>query len=107
MERNVLDGEKTMVFNPSEHQRNTREVEFEEHEVYSVDILISTGEGKGRQLEARTTVYRKTDATYQLKLKASRAVFSEVQAKAGSMAFSLRYARFGGLPLNAHCSAPV
>lgn len=91
VERNVLDGEKTIVFNPSETQRKeVRDVEFEENEVYCIDILVSTGDGKARQMEARTTVYRKTDVNYMLKLKTSRAVFSEVQAKAGAMAFTLR-----------------
>lgn len=38
----------------------------------------------------KTTVFKKTDDIYQLKLKASRALYSEVERKFGSMPFTLR-----------------
>lgn len=60
------------------------------HEVYAIDILISTGEGKGRELDTRTTVYKKKDMVYQLKMKASRQFLSETDKKFGLMPFSLR-----------------
>ncbi len=41
-------------------------------------------------METRTTVYKKTNETYMLKMKASRALFTEVSAKCGTMPFSLR-----------------
>ena len=37
-----------------------------------MDLIVSTGEGKTRTMDTRTTVYRKTDDVYQLKMKASR-----------------------------------
>ncbi|XP_076341895.1 proliferation-associated protein 2G4-like [Tachypleus tridentatus] len=40
-------------------------------------------------MDTRTTVYKKTDEIYQLKMKASRAFFSEVE-KFGNMPFTLR-----------------
>lgn len=40
--------------------------------------------------EARTTVYQKTNSTYLLKMKTSRAVYSEIKEKAGSFPFTLR-----------------
>ena len=41
--------------------------------------------------ESRTTIYQKDSTiTYQLKMKASRAVFSEVQKKAGAFPFNIR-----------------
>lgn len=41
--------------------------------------------------ESRTTIYQKdTTITYQLKMKTSRAVFSEVQKKAGAFPFNIR-----------------
>lgn len=40
---------------------------------------------------SRTSVYKRaTDVNYQLKMKTSRAVFSEVQKKAGHFPFTLR-----------------
>lgn len=46
---------------------------------------------KARIEESRTTIYqRASDVNYQLKMKTSRAVFSEVQKKAGPFPFTLR-----------------
>lgn len=41
-------------------------------------------------MDTRVSVYKKTDETYQLKLKASRTFYSEVRDKHGSMPFTLR-----------------
>ncbi|KAL8621726.1 Proliferation-associated protein 2G4 [Nucella lapillus] len=89
--KNVIDGEKAFIQNPSEAQRKEHEkCEFEVHEVYAIDILITTGEGKGRELDTRTTVYKKKDIIYQLKMKASRQFLSETEKKFGLMPFTLR-----------------
>ncbi|KND02646.1 DNA-binding protein, 42 kDa [Spizellomyces punctatus DAOM BR117] len=91
--RNVLDGSKQIILNPTETQRKDIETQtFEEGEVYSLDILVSTGDGKPKTLETRTTVYkRQPDVTYNLKMKTSREVLSKVNKQFGSMAFSLRH----------------
>jgi len=70
--------------------RDFERVSFAENEVYAVDILVSTGEGKTRQMETRTTVYKKTGTRYQLKMAASRQVLSEINTKFGNFPFSLR-----------------
>lgn len=86
-----IDGEKSIIQNPTEAQRKDHEkCEFELHEVYAIDVLVSTGEGKGREMDTRTTVYKKTDEIYNLKMKASRAFFSEVDKRFGNMPFTLR-----------------
>jgi len=86
-----IDGEKSIIQNPTEAQRKEHEkCEFELHEVYAIDVLVSTGEGKGREMDTRTTVFKKTDEMYQLKMKASRAFFSEVDKRFGNMPFTLR-----------------
>ena len=46
--------------------------EFAVYDVFAVDILISTGDGKTKEKDTRTTVYKKTDNIYNLKMKASR-----------------------------------
>lgn len=46
--------------------------EFNVHEVYAVDLLISSGDGKVKEKETRTTVYKRTSNTYSLKMKTSR-----------------------------------
>ena len=55
--------------NPSEAQRKEHDkFDFELHEVYAIDVLISTGEGQGKDRDAKITIYKKTDETYMLKV---------------------------------------
>ncbi|KII85040.1 hypothetical protein PLICRDRAFT_45151 [Plicaturopsis crispa FD-325 SS-3] len=91
--QNVIDGKKRVILNPSETQKRDFETAtFAENEVYGIDILVSSGEdGKARLEESRTTIYQRDSAiSYQLKMKNSRAVFSEVQKKAGAFPFNIR-----------------
>lgn len=55
-----------------------------------MDVLVSSGEGVGREQDTRVTIFKKTEETYQLKLKASRMFYSEVTHKHGLMPFNLR-----------------
>lgn len=44
-----IDGEKTIIQNPNDAQKKEHEkFEFDKHEVYAMDVLISTGEGVGK-----------------------------------------------------------
>ncbi|KAI1796851.1 proliferation-associated protein 1 [Ganoderma leucocontextum] len=91
--QNVIDGKRRIILNPSEEQKKGFEtVTFAENEVWGIDILVSSSEdGKARLEESRTTIYQKeATVTYQLKMKTSRAVFSEVQKKAGAFPFNIR-----------------
>jgi len=91
--QNVIDGKKRIILNPNEGQRKDFEtVTFAEGEVYGIDILVSSGEDGGARLEeSRTTIYQRDHrVSYQLKMKTSRAVFSEVQKKAGPFPFNVR-----------------
>ncbi|KAG1680231.1 Proliferation-associated protein 2G4 [Nymphon striatum] len=74
----------------NQYMKEHEKCEFEMHEVYAIDVLVSTGDGKGKEMNTRTTIYKKTDDTYQLKMKASRAFYSEVDKKFGNMPFTLR-----------------
>lgn len=50
LERNVIDGKKTIILNASESQKKEhKEVTFEVNEVYGVDVLVSSSEGKVRE----------------------------------------------------------
>jgi len=90
LEQNIVDGEKT-INNCLEGQAKDREVhEFKQHEVYAVDVLLSTGDGKNQEKDAKTTVFKKTGLTYMLKMKTSREFFSQVSKNYGPMPFNLR-----------------
>lgn len=87
-----IDGDKSIIQNPTEAQKKSHEkCEFEVNEVYAIDVLVSTGEGKGREMDTRATIYKKTDEVYQLKMKYSRVVLSDIDKKFGVMPFTLRY----------------
>lgn len=91
MKQFVIDGNKCVLNRPTPEHK-VEDAEFEENEVYAVDIVVSTGEGKPRVLdEKETTVYKRAiDMEYKLKLKASRAVFSEINKKYPAMPFTVR-----------------
>lgn len=91
MKQFVIDGNKCVLNRPSPDQK-VEDVEFEENEVYAIDIVLSTGEGKPKILDEKaTTVYKRAlDQEYNLKLKASRTVFSEINKNFPAMPFTLR-----------------
>lgn len=92
LEKNVIDGKKHIIQNPNEMQKKEgcEKCEFLLHEVYALDVLVSTGEGKPKEGDSRTTVYKRKDLIYQLKMKASKNLLSEAEKKYGMMPFSLR-----------------
>lgn len=92
LEKDTIDGEKRIIQNPTEMQKKEgcQKCEFLVHEVYALDVLVSTGEGKPKESEVRTTVYKKKNIIYQLRMKTSRAFLSEAEKKSGLMPFSLR-----------------
>ncbi|CRL02215.1 CLUMA_CG015415, isoform A [Clunio marinus] len=86
-----IDGEKTIIQNPTAAQKKEHEkVEFENYEVYAMDVLVSSGEGSGKELDTKVSIYKKTDVNYLLKLKASKAFYAEVKKKYQNMPFNLR-----------------
>ena len=98
MKRFVLDGVKEVALKeptPEELEEGEEKVPpctFEQGEVYAVDVCMSTGEGKCKPGELRTTVFkRNVETNYRLKMKASRAVLSEVDKKFPTLPFTLRH----------------
>ncbi|KAF8930155.1 Proliferation-associated protein 2G4, partial [Haplosporangium bisporale] len=90
-EKNVIDGKKQIILNPTEGQRQDFEkCTFAENEVYCVDIMISSGDGKIKNNASRTTIYKKTAVNYSLKMQTSRVVLSEITKKFGQFPFNLR-----------------
>ncbi|XP_031465188.1 proliferation-associated protein 2G4 [Phasianus colchicus] len=92
LKQHVIDGEKTIIQNPTDQQKKDHEkAEFEVHEVYAVDVLVSSGEGKAKDAGQRTTIYKRDPSKqYGLKMKTSRAFFSEVERRFDTMPFTLR-----------------
>lgn len=92
VKRYVIDGSK-VIMNRRDYDGGSRvdEWEFEENEVYAIDVAMSTGEGKAKELNEKASVYkRQVDVDYKLKMKSSRAVFSEINKRYPTMPFALR-----------------
>ncbi|GMP58731.1 hypothetical protein CsSME_00022297 [Camellia sinensis var. sinensis] len=87
----VIDGNK-VVLSVSSPETRVDDVEFEENEVYAIDIVTSTGEGKPKLLdEKQITIYKRAaDKNYHLKMKTSRFIFSEISQKFPIMPFTAR-----------------
>lgn len=91
MKRYVIDGKKVILLR-QEGDEKVDACTFEVHEVYSIDVAMSSGEGKPRQGDLRTTVFkREVDRKHGLKIKASRLFFNEVNKRFPTMPFSTRY----------------
>ena len=97
MKRYVLDGVKEIALRAPtteeiEKGEQLPECEFTQHEVYAVDIAMSTGDGHARPQALRTTVYkRNVEQQYQLKMKASRSTLAEIDKKFPTLPFTLRH----------------
>ncbi|XP_077237013.1 ERBB-3 BINDING PROTEIN 1-like isoform X2 [Tasmannia lanceolata] len=79
----VIDGNK-VILSVTTSETKVDDAEFEENEVYAIDIVTSTGEGKPKLLDERqTTIYKRAvDKNYHLKMKSSRAL-EEKRAQLG------------------------
>lgn len=90
MTRFLIDGEKVII-SKAEVDQKVDEFEFEPNTVFAIDIVMSTGEGKPREIDERTCVYKRAvDETYQLKMKASRSVLSDINARFPTFPFTIR-----------------
>jgi len=91
LKRFVIDGNKVAMTRSGPELR-AAEFEFEANEVYALDVVFSSGEGKPKQLDEKaTSVYKRAlDKRYSVKMKAARALMAEVSKKAAILPFSAR-----------------
>ena len=90
MKKHVIDANKVIICKASEGQ-TVKDHKIEAGDVFGFDFVMSTGEGKPKALDNRTTVFkRNVEAKYSLKMKASRQFFSEVNTRFPTMPFTLR-----------------
>eukprot|EP00932_Pfiesteria_piscicida_P017063 SRR837773.3962.p1 GENE.SRR837773.3962~~SRR837773.3962.p1 ORF type:complete len:241 (-),score=112.80 SRR837773.3962:61-783(-) len=90
MKQHVIDGNKVIIGCDTQDD-HVDEFEFEMNEVYCIDVVVSTGEGKGKETELRSTVYkRQVENSYILKTQKARQFISEVSKRFPALPFSLR-----------------
>ncbi|CAE8633643.1 unnamed protein product, partial [Polarella glacialis] len=90
LKKHIIDGNKCIICCETQDEK-VEEFEFEMNEVYCLDIVMSTGEGKGKETEIRNTVYkRNVENSYMLKTQKARQFLSEVNKRFPVLPFSLR-----------------
>merc|ERR1719335_1681291 len=90
MKKHVIDGNQSIISVETPEEK-VDEFEFQQNEVYCIDVVMSTGEGKGKETELRHTVYKRNPETaYSLKTQKARQFIHEVNKKFPALPFSLR-----------------
>ncbi|KAJ0419825.1 peptidase M24, structural domain-containing protein [Aspergillus carlsbadensis] len=87
-ERNEIEAEKKIIIAPGSGVKGEGVPDV--GEVWGVELGLSLGSGKVKNLPHRSTLHRRTTTTYQLKRPSSRQILSEVVKKFGQFPFSLR-----------------
>jgi len=87
-ERNEVEGKKKIILSPADGAKGEGSAEV--GEVWGVEVGMSLGSGKVKELDKRSTLLRRTTTTYGLKRPSSRQVLSEIVKKFGTFPFSLR-----------------
>lgn len=85
-----IDSNETIIQKETPTQQ-VNEWAFQPGDVIGLDVYVSNGEGVPKEDEARCTVFkRELNKQYMLKMKSSRAFFSEMDKRFPSMPFSIR-----------------
>ena len=87
-ERTEIEGKKKIVLSPAEGVKGEGVPAV--GEVWGVEVGLSLGSGKVKNLLNRPTLHRRTTTTYGLKRPTSRQLLSEVVKKFGTFPFGLR-----------------
>jgi methionine aminopeptidase len=90
LKKHIIDGSQT-ILNCETAEEKVEDVEFGMNEVYCLDLVMSTGEGKPKETELRTTVYKRAlENSYTLKTQKARQFLAEVGKRFPTLPFSLR-----------------
>jgi len=87
-DRNEIEGTKKIILSPGDGVRGDGVPEV--GEVWGVEVGLTLGNGKVKNLDHRATLHRRTTTTYGLKRPSSRQTLSEIVKKFGTFPFSLR-----------------
>eukprot|EP01126_Amoeba_proteus_P060763 TRINITY_DN807_c0_g2_i3.p1 TRINITY_DN807_c0_g2~~TRINITY_DN807_c0_g2_i3.p1 ORF type:complete len:377 (-),score=65.72 TRINITY_DN807_c0_g2_i3:98-1228(-) len=90
MKHKTVDA-NNVIINREEQDQKVEEFTFEMYQVYALDVVVSSGEGRTKEMSTRTTVFKRAvDRSYQLKLQTSRLILKEINEKYPHYAFPLR-----------------
>lgn len=88
MKRDIIDGLETII-NRTTVDQKVDERKFEFGDVFGMDVLVSTGEGKAKETDFKTTIFKRAvETTYKLKSDNSRKLLSLVENNFYTFPFS-------------------
>merc|ERR1712194_797069 len=91
MKKHVMEGQETIFGTTEGHDEKIEEVTFEVNEVYCIDVVVSSGDGKVKETELRSTVFKRAvEKSYILKLQKARQFIHEVTKTFPALPFTLR-----------------
>lgn len=91
MKRFVIDGNNVILLKPTP-DHTVDEFTFEENQIFSLDIVVSSGEGKLSERSHKPTIYKRNPTvTYNLKNASSKQFLKDVQTRFHTLPFSMRH----------------
>jgi curved DNA binding protein len=89
MRRDIIDGPE-VVINCTTFDQKVEERKFAHGDVFGLDVMVSTGEGKPREAELKCNVYKRAiENTYKLKTESGRKLLAVVEQNFHTFPFSL------------------
>jgi len=90
MRQYVIDHDNTIISKETP-ERKVAEFEFAEHQVFGIDIMMSSGRGKAVDRGEKCTVYkRNVEIEYPLKMKTSRELLKSINKQYPTFPFTMR-----------------
>jgi len=90
IKKHLIDGNDVIINKECSDQR-VEEWEFAPGDIIGLDVYVSSGEGKPKEHEGRTTVFkRELQTVYNLKMKSSRSFFAEMGKRFPTLPFAIR-----------------
>ena len=76
LKKHLIDGNKVII-NKESFDQKVEDQEFSIHDVFSFEVVVSSGEGKLKELGVRCTIFKRAmDQVYNLKVKQSRQFYN-------------------------------
>lgn len=88
MRKDVIDGPEVII-NQATFDQKVEERAFAHGDVFGIDVMVSTGEGKPKETELKCSIYKRAfENTYQLKTESGRKLLSVVEQNFTTFPFS-------------------
>jgi curved DNA binding protein len=89
MRRDIIDGPE-VVINQATYDQKVEERSFKHGDVFGLDVMVSSGEGKPRETEMKCSIYKRAiENTYKLKTESGRKLLAVVEQNFHTFPFSL------------------